>query len=186
MLGACETGTGKQVKGEGLIALTRGFMYAGAERLVASLWRVDDQATAVLMTSFYEQMCVITSNRRQLCARRKQRCRGKRDGATPLLGGIRDTGRMAPDLVTLRSKFFMSLVSDPLADKQGGATPSVAHTGHQRLKQSGYRPQKLLISCWPCLVTDRDEAGKEYQKFRIRLIRFFEWRRLCLGRYSHR
>jgi CHAT domain-containing protein len=58
VLSACETGTGKQVRGEGLIALTRGFMYAGAARLVASLWRVDDEATAELMASFYEQMLV--------------------------------------------------------------------------------------------------------------------------------
>jgi CHAT domain-containing protein len=58
VLSACETGTGKQIKGEGIIALTRGFMYAGAERLVASLWRVDDQATADLMARFYEEMLV--------------------------------------------------------------------------------------------------------------------------------
>jgi CHAT domain-containing protein/tetratricopeptide (TPR) repeat protein len=58
VLSACETGTGKQIKGEGIIALTRGFMYAGAERLVASLWRVNDQATAELMTYFYEEMLV--------------------------------------------------------------------------------------------------------------------------------
>ena len=58
VLSACETGTGREIKGEGLIALTRGFMYAGAERLVASLWRVDDEATALLMASFYEQMLV--------------------------------------------------------------------------------------------------------------------------------
>jgi CHAT domain-containing protein len=58
VLSACETGTGKQIKGEGIIALTRGFMYAGAERLVASLWRVDDQATADLMARFYEEMKV--------------------------------------------------------------------------------------------------------------------------------
>jgi CHAT domain-containing protein/Tfp pilus assembly protein PilF len=58
VLSACETGTGKQIRGEGIIALTRGFMYAGAERLVASLWRVDDQATAELMAIFYEEMLV--------------------------------------------------------------------------------------------------------------------------------
>lgn len=56
VLSACETGIGKQVKGEGLIALTRGFMYAGAERVVASLWKVDDVATSALMAEFYKQM----------------------------------------------------------------------------------------------------------------------------------
>ena len=58
VLSACETGTGKLIRGEGLIALTRGFMYAGAARLVASLWKVDDQATALLMASFYKQMLI--------------------------------------------------------------------------------------------------------------------------------
>lgn len=56
VLSACQTGLGKQIKGEGLIALTRGFMYAGAPRVVASLWQVDDKATAELMTEFYKQM----------------------------------------------------------------------------------------------------------------------------------
>jgi CHAT domain-containing protein/tetratricopeptide (TPR) repeat protein len=53
VLSACQTGLGKEVKGEGLIGLTRGFMYAGAPRVVASLWQVDDAATAELMKRFY-------------------------------------------------------------------------------------------------------------------------------------
>ena len=56
VLSACETGVGKQIRGEGLIALTRGFMYAGATRVVASLWKVDDAATAALMAQFYKEM----------------------------------------------------------------------------------------------------------------------------------
>ncbi len=56
VLSACNTGLGKDVKGEGLIGLTRGFMYAGAGGVVASLWKVDDEATAKLMSSFYEHM----------------------------------------------------------------------------------------------------------------------------------
>jgi CHAT domain-containing protein/tetratricopeptide (TPR) repeat protein len=56
VLSACQTGVGKEIKGEGLIALTRGFMYAGAERVVASLWKVDDVATADLMAEFYRQI----------------------------------------------------------------------------------------------------------------------------------
>lgn len=54
VLSACQTGLGKDVKGEGLIGLTRGFMYAGASGVVASLWKVDDEATAELMKHFYE------------------------------------------------------------------------------------------------------------------------------------
>jgi CHAT domain-containing protein/Tfp pilus assembly protein PilF len=56
VLSACETGLGKEVRGEGLIGLTRGFMYAGANRVVASLWSVDDVATAELMGRFYQAM----------------------------------------------------------------------------------------------------------------------------------
>jgi LPXTG-motif cell wall-anchored protein len=56
VLSACNTALGKDVKGEGLIGLTRGFMYAGAGGVVASLWKVDDDATAELMTHFYEGM----------------------------------------------------------------------------------------------------------------------------------
>ncbi|MEP7337367.1 MAG: CHAT domain-containing protein [Acidobacteriota bacterium] len=53
VLSACQTGLGKQIKGEGLVGLTRGFMYAGAPRVVASLWQVNDLATAELMKHFY-------------------------------------------------------------------------------------------------------------------------------------
>ena len=54
VLSACQTGLGKEIKGEGLIGLTRGFMYAGAPRVIASLWKVDDRATSELMKRFYQ------------------------------------------------------------------------------------------------------------------------------------
>lgn len=53
VLSACRTALGKEVRGEGLVGLTRGFMYAGASTVVASLWKVDDEATAELMKRFY-------------------------------------------------------------------------------------------------------------------------------------
>ena len=56
VLSACETGLGREIKGEGLIGLTRGFMYAGARRVVVSLWNVNDRATAELMARFYQGM----------------------------------------------------------------------------------------------------------------------------------
>jgi CHAT domain-containing protein len=54
VLSACQTGLGKEVRGEGLIGLVRGFMYAGAPRVMASMWEVDDAATTELMKSFYK------------------------------------------------------------------------------------------------------------------------------------
>ena len=56
VLSACETGLGKEVRGEGIEGLTRGFMYAGARRVVVSLWNVNDKATASLMQRLYVGM----------------------------------------------------------------------------------------------------------------------------------
>ena len=56
VLSACNSALGKQIKGEGLVGLTRGFMYAGAARVMASLWKVDDEATAELIKHFYQEM----------------------------------------------------------------------------------------------------------------------------------
>jgi CHAT domain-containing protein len=56
VLSACQTALGQDVRSEGFIGITRGFMYAGAPRVVASLWKVSDQATGELMRRFYEGM----------------------------------------------------------------------------------------------------------------------------------
>jgi CHAT domain-containing protein len=56
VLSACQTGLGKEIKGEGLNGVMRGFMYAGAARVVVSLWSVNDRATSELMAKFYEKM----------------------------------------------------------------------------------------------------------------------------------
>ena len=52
-LSACETGLGKISNGDDVVGLTRGFLYAGSNTIVASLWEVDDQATSHLMEEFY-------------------------------------------------------------------------------------------------------------------------------------
>lgn len=55
-LSACETGLGKQVKGEGLMGLMRAFIYAGTHSVAVSLWKVDERATADLMENFYKYL----------------------------------------------------------------------------------------------------------------------------------
>jgi CHAT domain-containing protein len=55
-LSACETGLGRVASGDDVVGLTRGFLYAGASTVVASLWKVDDRATSILMTRFYEEL----------------------------------------------------------------------------------------------------------------------------------
>jgi CHAT domain-containing protein len=56
VLSACQTALGREIRGEGIASLSRGFMYAGAARVVASLWKVDDAATAELMGRFYHKL----------------------------------------------------------------------------------------------------------------------------------
>ena len=60
MLSACETGLGKEKRGEGVIGLTRAFMYAGAPTVGVSLWSVADKSTADLMTDFYRRLFAST------------------------------------------------------------------------------------------------------------------------------
>ena len=56
MLSACETGLGKEKRGEGVMGLTRAFLYAGAPTVGVSLWSVADKSTADLMTEFYKRL----------------------------------------------------------------------------------------------------------------------------------
>lgn len=56
VLSACETGLGKEIRGEGIVGLTRGFMYAGVPRVIVSLWSVNDRATEELMAALYQKL----------------------------------------------------------------------------------------------------------------------------------
>ena len=56
VLSACQTGLGKLIRGEGMVGLTRAFLYAGSSRVLVSLWQVNDLATAEFMTIFYQKM----------------------------------------------------------------------------------------------------------------------------------
>ena len=56
VLGGCRTGLGQQLRGEGMVGLTRGFFYAGVPRVMASLWEVPDRETSDLMQTFYRNL----------------------------------------------------------------------------------------------------------------------------------
>ena len=56
VLSSCESGIGKLVKGEGLMGLTRGFLYSGSNNLIVSLWKVSDKHTAELMIELYKNI----------------------------------------------------------------------------------------------------------------------------------
>ncbi|MCP4661517.1 MAG: CHAT domain-containing protein [bacterium] len=83
VLSGCETALGKQIRGEGLVGLNRGFMYAGVPRVVASLWRVQDRVTAELMARFYRSLS--EDGMRPAAALREAQLsiRGEREWADP-------------------------------------------------------------------------------------------------------
>jgi CHAT domain-containing protein len=56
VLSSCDSALGKDLESEGIIGLPRGFLYAGARSVIASLWKVDDEATAKLMSSLYTRI----------------------------------------------------------------------------------------------------------------------------------
>lgn len=58
VLSGCRTGLGQNIKGEGMIGMTRAFMYAGAKRVTVSLWDINDEATSQLMANLYREMFV--------------------------------------------------------------------------------------------------------------------------------
>ena len=88
VLSACQTALGKEIKGEGLVGLTRAFMYAGAPRVVASLWQIDDRATAEFMRRFYEGM--LGNSLRPAAALRAARspCGRTNDGGRRITGPL--------------------------------------------------------------------------------------------------
>lgn len=71
VLSACETGLGKEVKGEGLMSLTRAFMYAGTPSVVVSLWNVNDESAADIMIRFYRNLKIGGMNKSEALRRAK-------------------------------------------------------------------------------------------------------------------
>jgi CHAT domain-containing protein len=56
VLSSCDSALGRQLESEGIIGLPRGFLHAGARSVIASLWKVDDDATAILMKGLYSRL----------------------------------------------------------------------------------------------------------------------------------
>ena len=111
VLSGCRTGLGKEVKGEGLYGMTRGFMYAGSKRVLVSLWDVQDQATARLMTDFYRGLLGPKRPTAAAALRAAQIAiwrEGSLAGAL-LLGGLRAPGRaeVEPQKGTKTQKDFV-------------------------------------------------------------------------------
>ncbi|MGM0567216.1 MAG: CHAT domain-containing protein [Bacteroidota bacterium] len=66
VLSACKSGTGKILKGEGIYALPRGFIFAGIPNMIASMWKIHDEKTMTLITSFYDAVAKGESYRKAL------------------------------------------------------------------------------------------------------------------------
>lgn len=56
VISSCESGLGKFIRGEGMMSLTRGFLYSGARNIVFSLWKVFDKSTSLFMREFYREI----------------------------------------------------------------------------------------------------------------------------------
>ena len=133
VLSACRTALGGEIKGEGLIGLTRGFLYAGAPRVVATLWEIDDRTTAEAMKRFYEGM---------LGARRAAgggvACGADRDvenqglGSAVLLGGVHAGRRMAVE-----------------SDGNGRTGTRIALRRAAPSGRSGRSRRRPSTDCWP-------------------------------------
>jgi CHAT domain-containing protein len=81
VLSACETALGAKADGEGLVGLVRAFLAAGSRTVIASLWSVDDQATAALMRAFYEELRKGDAPDEALAAAQRRAMDGKLRGA---------------------------------------------------------------------------------------------------------
>jgi hypothetical protein len=124
VLSACSSGLGQQVAGEGLVGMTRGFFYAGAARVVVSLWDVNDQATAELMKRMYRAILGKARTRPPRCERLRSRCGENPDGSRLTFGQrsrFKVNGGDAPFVrLSLSSGSFGQIVNQLGGNSTGG------------------------------------------------------------------
>jgi CHAT domain-containing protein len=94
VLSACRSALGPEIKGEGLIGLTRAFFYAGAPRVLASLWQIDDRTSAAFMKPFYEGMLVRHERPAPHSGPLRSPCGKPRAGMRHILGRVYASRRM--------------------------------------------------------------------------------------------
>ena len=88
VLSSCESGSGKLLRGEGMISLTRGFLYSGVRNVLASLWKVEDRAASELMIEFYRHWLAGESYRDALQQAKLQYLRSHREAAPGAWSGF--------------------------------------------------------------------------------------------------
>jgi CHAT domain-containing protein len=120
VLSACESGLGDVASGEGTFGLQRAFHLAGARDVIASLWKVDDEATAALMALFY----------RNLWQKRMSPVEALRQAQLEVYC---NPGRLAVLAKGLRGKFVVVPASGPKPEEAELRKPDAAGKAHPRL-----------------------------------------------------
>lgn len=115
-LSACDTGSGEAKSGEGVMGLRRGFIEAGAQNLLMTLWPISDEVTVQMMTSFYEAVHQTSDPPQALAAVQRDWLVQLRDGKGPLFDGVKDAikghGGLAA-AVNLAGPFIMNSQGKP-------------------------------------------------------------------------
>ena len=112
VLSGCETGLGKLSSGDEFVGLTRAFIYAGTPSVVASLWKVDDASTAILMSSFYKNLKT-TSKVEALRQAQLEMIRGKVTRELLAQRGVGGIGKLGQTAATQSRSQYSISVSHP-------------------------------------------------------------------------
>ena len=173
VLSACETALGRDLRGEGLVGLTTGFLYAGVRQVVASLWRVDDLATSELMARFYRGLLQEKLPAPAALRAAQLEMAADRGGAIRTSGPASwswATGDDGGDAWTRRPQTWYT-TRTPTAAPRAGAPMSPRSDPDARTLTP--RAFALLLQR---LGDDPERGGAGYESLRRALVRFFDWR----------